>query len=377
MVRPYIPVAAPVLAGNEKEYVNDCLDSNWISSRGKYIDRFEGAFASFCGVKHAVSCTNGTVALHLALLGLGIGPGDEVIVPTLTFVATANAVMYVGAKPVMIDCESQTWNMDPELIEARITPRTRAIIVVHLYGHAVDMDAIMAIARRHNLFVIEDAAEATGATYKGRVVGSIGDVATFSFFGNKVISTGEGGMVTTNDPELAAVIRQLKEQGMDPTHRYWFPVVGYNYRMTNIAAAIGLAQVEMIDWHIERRINVAELYKAELAELPDLSWQLVQPWARHVYQFFTVVLEPATTVSRAEVIAHLHSRGVEGRPVVYPMHILPTFQELTKGQQFPVADLISSRGINLPTSASLTQDDVRYIAGCLAERLAEASIAAI
>jgi len=370
MERPYFPVAAPVLAGREKQYVLDCLDSNWISSRGQYIERFEKAFAEFCGVKHAVSCTNGTVAIHLALLALGIGPGDEVIVPTLTFVATANAVKYVGGTPVLIDCEDQTWNMDPAQIEAKITPKTKAIIVVHLYGHAVDMDAIMAIAKRHNLYVVEDAAEATGATYRGRVVGSMGEISTFSFFGNKVITTGEGGMVTTNDPKLAAVVHQLKEQGMDPSHRYWFPVVGYNYRMTNIAAAIGLAQVEMIEWHMSRRIEIAHWYQEDLKQVAGVSWQVVQPWARHVYQFFSVVVDPALGLDRKAIIAHLHSRGVEGRPVVYPMHVLPPFVELAKGQSFPVADRISQHGINLPTSALLSRDDVRYISGCLAESIA-------
>ena len=369
MALPYIPVAEPVLAGNEKKYVLDCVESNWISSRGQYIERFEKAFASFCGVDHAVSCTNGTVAIHLALLALGIGPGDEVIVPTLTFVATANAVRYCGATPVLVDCEDQTWNIDPALIERRITPRTRAIIVVHLYGHVVDMDVIMDIARRHKLYVVEDAAEATGATYKGKVAGSIGDIATFSFFGNKVVTTGEGGMVTTNDPKFAAVVRQLKEQGMDPSRRYWFPVVGYNYRMTNIEAAIGLAQIEMIDWHMARRIELAAWYKEELRHHPGLSWQVVHPWARHVYQFFTVLLDAESGVDRKDVIAHMQARGVEGRPVVFPMHVLPPFVEFARGQAFPVADRISQYGINLPTSASLTRDDVRRVCASLVEKL--------
>jgi perosamine synthetase len=257
MARSFIPVAAPMLAGNEKKYVMDCLDSNWISSRGTYIERFENAFADFCGARHALSCTNGTTALHLALLALGVGAGDEVIVPTLTFVATANAVTYCGARPVMIDAEPRTWNINPCLIEEKITPRTRGIIVVHLYGHPVDMDPVIEIARRHGLFVLEDAAEAHGAIYKGQVAGSIGDIATFSFFGNKVLSTGEGGMVVTNDPELASKIRLLKDQGMDPNRRYWYPVIGYNYRMTNVAAAIGLAQVEKADWHIQQRRELA------------------------------------------------------------------------------------------------------------------------
>lgn len=369
MPREFIPVAAPVLVGNEKRYVMDCLESTWISSRGKYVDRFETAFAEFCGVRHGVSCTNGTVALHLALLALGIGPGDEVIVPTLTFVATANAVRYCGATPVFVDCEPDTWNIDPALIEARITPRTKAIIVVHLYGHPVDMDAVNSIARRHDLFVIEDAAEAHGAIYKGRMVGSMGDIATFSFFGNKVISTGEGGMIVTNDEHLAKPMRQLKDQGMDPNRRYWYPVVGYNYRMTNVAAAIGLAQVEKIEWHIRRRIEVARWYQENLRAVPGVSWQVEKPQVRHVFQFFTIVLNSDFPLGRDGVIAHFASRGIEGRPVVYPMHTLPPYRDLVRGQTFPIAERIACQGINLPTFAGLNRADVDYVCECLSECL--------
>jgi perosamine synthetase len=368
----FIPVSAPTLAGNEKRYVMDCLESNWISARGKYVEQFEAAFAEFCGVRHAVSCTNGTVALHLALLALGIGPGDEVIVPTLTFVATANAVRYCGATPVFIDCESETWNIDPDLIEARITAKTKAIIVVHLYGHPVDMDAVMSLADRHRLFVVEDAAEAHGAIYRGRKVGSIGHISTFSFFGNKVISTGEGGIITTDDAELARVVRQLKEQGMDPNRRYWYPVVGYNYRMTNITAAIGLAQVEKIEWHIQRRIELARWYQENLRAVRGLCWQTEKPQTRHVFQFVTVVLNGEIPQTREEVIAQLASRQIEGRPVVYPMHTLPPYRDLARGQSFPVSERISSRGINLPTFASLTRADVDYVCECLSECLTPA-----
>ncbi|MGB8511125.1 MAG: DegT/DnrJ/EryC1/StrS family aminotransferase, partial [Pyrinomonadaceae bacterium] len=226
--RPFIPVAAPVLAGREKEYVADCMESGWISSSGKYVELFEAAFAKFCGVRHAVACCNGTVALHLALVALGVAPNDEVIVPTLTFVATANAVTYCGARPVFVDSEPETWNLDPAQVEAKITSRTKGIIAVHLYGQPAEMDALRAVARRHGLFLLEDAAEAHGALYKGRPAGSLGDVAAFSFYGNKIIATGEGGMVTTDDDALAARVRLLRGQGMDTERRYWFPVVGYN-----------------------------------------------------------------------------------------------------------------------------------------------------
>jgi perosamine synthetase len=369
MSSEFIPVAAPLLAGNEKKYVLDCLESSWISSRGAYIEKFETAFAEFCGVKRAVSCTNGTTALHLALIALGVGPGDEVIVPTLTFVATANAVKYCGARPVFVDAEPRTWNIDPALIEAKITPATKGIIVVHLYGHPVDMDPIMEIARRHNLFVLEDAAEAHGAVYKGSVVGSIGHVGTFSFFGNKVLSTGEGGMVVTNDEQLAHTVQMLKEQGMDQSRRYWYPVIGYNYRMTNIAAAIGLAQVEKSQWHIRRRLEVASWYRERLEQIPGLVMQIEEEWARHVYQFFTVVLDHSLPVTREQVIAHLLEHGIEGRPVVYPMHALPPYVDLAVAGEFPVAEWISSRGINLPTWAGLTRDDANRVCDALLDAI--------
>ncbi len=365
MAKRFIPVAAPVLNGNEKAYVADCLDSTWISSSGKYLERFESAFAEFCGARHAAACCNGTVALHLALMALGVGPGDEVIVPTLTFVATANAVAYCGARPVFVDSEPETWNMDPALVEEKITNHTKGIVVVHLYGHPVDMDPVLSIARRHGLFVIEDAAEAQGALYKGRKVGSIGDIATFSFYGNKIITTGEGGMVATNDDALASKVRQLKGQGMDPTRRYWFPMIGYNYRMTNIAAAIGLAQLEKAEWHIRRRREVAEWYLQRLRSVPGLILPVEKDWARNVYWMFTTILDESLSLERDSLMQMLAAKGIETRPVFYPMHSLPPYLESAEGQHFPVADRLARRGINLPTWAGLTEEDLQYVCEAL------------
>ena len=365
MAKRLMPVAAPVLAGNEKAYVMDCLDTTWISSNGKYIERFEQVFADFCKVKHAAACCNGTVALHLALMALGISRGDEVIVPTLTFVATANAVSYCGARPVFVDSEPETWNMDPNLIEAKITPRTKGVIVVHLYGHPVDMDPVMSLARRYGLFVIEDAAEAHGALYKGRKVGSLADIATFSFYGNKIITTGEGGMVVTNNDALIANVRQLKGQGMDPNRRYWFPVIGYNYRMTNIAAAIGLAQLEKVEWHIERRREIAKWYYEGLKRNSALILPAEKKWARNVYWMFSVVLDEKLHVERDAVMATLAKEGIETRPMFYPMHTLPPYRRLARGQCFPVAERIASRGMNLPTWAGLTHEDIDLVCDAL------------
>ena len=371
--RRVIPVAAPVFAGREKEYVADCMESGWISSAGKYVDQFEEQFAQFCGVRHAVACCNGTVALHLALVALGVAAGDEVIVPTLTFVATANAVTYCGARPVFVDSEPGTWNIDPALVEAKITPRTKGIIAVHLYGHPADADALRDIAGRHNLFLVEDAAEAHGATYKGRSAGSLGDAAAFSFYGNKIIATGEGGMVTTDDDALAGRVRLLRGQGVDPERRYWFPVVGYNYRMMNLPAAIGLAQLERADWHTRRRREVAEGYLNLLRGLPCLRQQEESQWVRHAYWMFSVVLGGQSNVGRDTLMARLDERGVETRPLFHPLHLLPPYREAARGEEFPVAEWLARRGLSLPTWAGLSPEDLRYVCESLRESLSEAA----
>ena len=349
MSERFIPIAAPVLAGNEKAYVLECIESSWISSAGKYVERFERAFADFCGVRHAVSCSSGTAALHVALLALGVGPGDEVIVPTLTFVATANAVTYCGARPRFVDIEPDTWTIDPGLIEARITARTKAIVPVHLYGHVANMDAINEIARRRNLFVVEDAAEAHGAEFRGRRVGSLSEVAAFSFYGNKIVSCGEGGMVVTDSEELSRYAAQLRGQGMDLKQRYWFPIIGYNYRMANLPAAVGLAQLERIDWHLSRRREVASWYRDILREVPGISWQAAKAGRGDVDWLFTIMLNEPIRASRDEVMAGLGERGVETRPVFYPMHILPPYRGM--GQEdgvFPVSERVARSGLSLP-----------------------------
>jgi perosamine synthetase len=367
--REFIPISKPALVGNELKYVTDCVQSSWVSSVGAYVQRFEEAFADFCSTEYAVTCSNGTTALHLALLALGVKPGDEVIVPTLTYVATANAVVYCNAVPVFVDAEPETWNMDPEQVEALITPRTKGVIVVHLFGHPVNMDPIMEIARRRGLFVLEDAAEAHGAEYKGRRVGSIGDAATFSFFGNKIITTGEGGMVTTNDRAIAKEVRRLKNHGMDPQRKYWFPTIGYNYRLTNVASAIGLAQLEKIDWQLEQRRKIAYWYKEFLMDVPGLSWQAEKEWARHVWWLFTVVMDEKVLVGRFELLAQLKAHGVEGRQIIYPITQLPPYCDHAQQGHFSVADRTVDRGIHLPTWAGLSRDDVRYVCDHLKECL--------
>jgi perosamine synthetase len=357
--RMMITVSSPVVGETEKRYVNECLDSGWISSIGSYVARFEECFAKFCNVKHAITTNNGTSAIHLALTALGIGPGDEVIVPTLSYIATANAVRYCGARPVFIDCEKETLNIDVRAIEKKITGRTRAILPVHLYGHPADLDPIFELAGKHDLYVVGDAAEAHGAKYKGRSVGSIGTCAAFSFYGNKIVATGEGGMVTTNEDDLAAKLRLYRGQGMDSERRYWHSVIGYNYRMTNIAAAIGCAQLERVNEALEHRRQLNSWYTRQLSEIPGLVLPVEKEYAERVYWMYTVLLPKCSADTRNFVGEILQSRGVETRPVFYPMHLLPPYQE--DWTLYPEATECGARGINLPTHELVSEEEVAYI----------------
>jgi perosamine synthetase len=361
-----IPLSFPTLGQKEAEYVMDCLNTKWISSVGKYVGLFERAFAQVAGTKHAISCSNGTAALHLALLGLGLKPDDEVLVPTLTFAACANSVVYCGARPVFLDIDPDIWCIDAGLLERQITPQTRGIIAVHLRGHPADMDAIKGIASRHGLFVVEDAAQAHGARVQGQPVGSVGDVGTFSFFGNKMLTTGEGGMVTTNDDGVAERIRLLKNQGMTQERRYWHSVVGYNYRLTNIQAAIGLAQVERLEDQLRSHRQVAAWYKEELTGIEGLTWQRERTWAHHAWWQFVVVVDEAFAPDRDVVLTKLQAAGIDARRIYYPMHQLPIYEAHAAGRAFPVADRLAARAICLPTWAGLTRDDVRFVCQCLA-----------
>jgi perosamine synthetase len=358
-----IPISQPALVGNEKKYVLDCLDSNWISSNGKYIHLFEQKFAEYLGVKHALTCCNGTAALHLALLALGVGFGDEVIIPTLTYVATTNAVAYTGATPVLADCELDTWNIDPSKIESLITTRTKAIIPVPLYGHPCDMNPILEIAQRHGLYVVEDAAEALGARYRGRLCGSMTDISTFSFYGNKTITTGEGGMVVTNDDELAAKVRLFKGQGMDQNRRFWFPQIGYNYRMTNIQAAIGLAQMENIELFLAKRWEIAGWYNKHLSGILGITLPVIKKYAAHSWWLYSILIENEYGESRDAVMDRLSENGIESRPFFYPMHIMPVY--FVCGAPFDVSIEVASKGINLPTYYDLCEQQILHVANVL------------
>lgn len=350
-------MAEPDIGSHERTYMNEAFDSGWISSKGLFISRFEEAFAKFAGTKYSVSCSNGTTALHLAVRALGIGDGDEVIVPDLTFASPANAVLYEKGKPVLADIDRKYWCIDPERVRESITERTKAIIVVHLYGHPADMDQIKEIAREHGLKVIEDCAEAHGATYKGKMVGSIGDVGCFSFYGNKIITTGEGGMVITNDYDLAERIRILRDHGMLPSRRYWHEDVGYNYRMTNIQAAIGLAQLESIREKIEKRRWIAKKYSEYIDNVAELQPEM--PWASNVYWLPTFILDSSFWEGpRDSVMSLLAKEGVESRPVFYPLNEMPPY---VSEKAFPNSYYVSYHGLSLPVSSKFNEDDIRTI----------------
>lgn len=355
-----IPVADVDLGGNEEKYAVEAIRSTWISSAGGFLNRFEKEFAFACGVKHALAVSNGTTALHLAMAGLGIGPGDEVIVPSLTYIATANAVRYVGAEPVFVDVDPATWTIDPERIEEALTSRTKAIIPVHLLGHPADMDRILRIAAIRGIAVVEDAAEAIFATYKGKVVGSMGQIATFSFFGNKLLTCGEGGAVTVNEDHLATRLKILRGQGMDPDRRYYFPVTGYNFRLTNVAAAILCAQMERSVKILAKRREIFGRYNDLLATVPGVKLQPVAPWAGlSPWMYAAEIDEPTFGMTRDHLMESLAQQGIDTRPMFIPLHRLPPFREASqkRNENLPHTDRLGARGIMLPTYNNLTETD--------------------
>ena len=355
--RSNLPVAKPYFDAEEIALVNECIVSGWVSSGGKFVFEFEDMVARQCNRKYGISCSSGTSALHLALLAMGISEGDEVIVPTLSFIASANAVTYTGAKPVFVDIDFKTWNIDPSEVEKAINSKTKAIMPVHLYGHPADMDAINEIAEKYNLLVVEDAAEAQGATYKERPVGSLGAVATFSFFGNKVITTGEGGMIVTDDDQIASKCRILRDHGMSADKRYWHPEIGFNYRMTNLQASIGVAQMRKFDWIIEKKKKIALKYISELSEVKGIGLPPNEAWADNVYWLFTILIdEEEFGASISELSDVLKSNEIDTRPIFYPIHTQPIY---SREMDCPNAEKIHQMGLSLPSSPDLRSDDIR------------------
>jgi perosamine synthetase len=353
------PVYQPSLSGNEKKYVNDCLDSTWISSKGKYIQQFENQFAEKIGSSFAASVSNGTVAIHVALEALGIGPGDEVIVPTFTYIASVNAITYTGATPIFVDSDTTSWQMDMKDVLQKITPKTKAIMAVHLYGYSCDLDTLLDICKTHHLLLVEDCAESFGTYYKNKHTGTFGDIASFSFFGNKTITTGEGGMVVTNNPELHERVVHLKGQGLAKNREYWHDIIGYNYRMTNICAAIGLAQLEQADDFITKKIQIAQWYKKYITT-PHILLPEEKSHIRNSYWMCSLVVKDEK--NRDGLRKHLSEQGIETRPFFHPAHIMPIY---LKNESYPGAEMLGRCGINVPSYPGLHEEDVKYIANSI------------
>lgn len=362
LTRPHnVVVMEPSLTGNELEYVTDCLKTNWISSQGSYVNLFENRLAKFFGSKHCLAVSNGTVALHLGLKALGIGVGDEVITSNLTFGASVNSIIHSGARPVLVDVDRDTWNISPKLIEKAITSDTKAIMPVHLYGNPCEMIEIMRIAKKYDLKVIEDCAEAFGATIGGKRVGTFGDVSTVSFFANKIITTGEGGSVQINDDNIYLTAKKLRDHGMSPNRRYFHEIVGYNYRLTNVQSAIGCAQLEQLNEFTNKRTKVFQRYHDLFAECEYIQEQYVAPENVSANWLYTICLKGGFEEERDNLISHLKSQGIDTRAIFYPMNEMPAFLDYLNNSEFPISRAISYSGISLPSSINITDDEIKHV----------------
>ncbi len=358
-----IPVNEPFIGEKEFEYVNECLRTGWISSEGRFISEFEKGWAAYCGMNHGVAVSNGTVALEIAIAAINLEPGDEVILPTFTIISCGQAVTMNDLVPVLVDSDPLTWCMDTSQIEAKITPRTRAIMPVHIYGHPVDMDPVLELAKKFNLFVIEDAAEVHGAEYKGRKCGGIAEVSCFSFYANKIITTGEGGMVLTRDESTANELRSLRNLCFQKDRRYYHTRLGHNYRLSNVQAAIGLAQLERIETSVEKKRWIGHSYNERLAEVETLQLPIEQPWAKNVYWMYGIVLDEKSGMDAKELANRLNAKGVVTRPFFLGMHEQPAFQAMGffQGEHHPVAERIARQGLYLPTGMTLTESHIDQV----------------
>jgi perosamine synthetase len=361
----FIQVNEPLLDGKEKEYLIQCIDSGWISSEGPFVERFEREFSARMGRKHGIAVANASVGLDAAIVALNIGPGDEVIMPTFTIISCAAAIVRTGARPVLVDSDSQTWNMNIAEIESKITARTKAIMVVHIYGLPVDMRPMLEIAERHGLALIEDAAEAHGQTCDGKPCGSFGALSIFSFYPNKHITTGEGGMLLTDDDELAERCRRLRNLYFQPPRRFVHQELGWNFRMTNLQAALGVAQLERLDQFIDRKRRMGELYSKLLAGLPHVQLPLAQTrYAKNIYWVYGLVLGDEIPFDAQEAMRRFTEHEIGTRPFFWPMHEQPVFRKagLFPGERYPVAERIARRGFYLPSGLALTTQQIEKVA---------------
>lgn len=365
-----IPLCIPEIRGNEWKYIKECLDTNWVSSVGKFVDRFEEEFAKYNEAKAAVVTMNGTAALQLALVTLGVGEGDEVIVPSMTFISSVNAIKYVGAIPVFVDVDRETFVMDVNKVEELITEKTKAIMPVHIYGYPVEMDELNIIARKHNLYVVEDATEALGTKYKGRLAGTLGDIGCFSFNGNKLITTGAGGMLITNNEDVAKKAKYLSNQTKTITENgaMYHEKVGYNFRMPNILAAMGLAQLEKVDEYLEVKRRNARLYNDLLKGVKGITLTKEVDYVDNCYWLYSILVEDDFRMSRDELLELLKKNGIQARPFFLPVHNMKPYSENKCGNMEMTLE-VSKRGINLPSSVSLKEEEVRKICEIIREKL--------
>jgi perosamine synthetase len=374
-----IPVNEPLLGDRELELVSECVRSGWISSAGKYIDHFEEGWSAYCGRSYGVAVSNGTVALQTALVCLDLQPGDEVIMPTFTIISCATAITYNGGVPVLVDCDPETWCMDVSQVEARISPRTRAIMPVHIYGHPVDMDPLFHLAEKHGLAIIEDAAEAHGAEYLSRRedtptwlrCGNFGSLSCFSFYANKLVSTGEGGMILTDDPRLAERARRLRNLCFQPGKRFYHEELGFNFRMTNLQAALGVAQLERMQSIVARKRWIGSEYTRRLQGLRWLQLPVEKSWAHSVYWMYGVVLDEESSMDATQFATRLKARGIETRPFFLGMHEQPAFhkQNLFIGEHYPVAERLARQGLYLPSGLALTEEQLQQVCETVQEEL--------
>ncbi|MGC2457105.1 MAG: DegT/DnrJ/EryC1/StrS family aminotransferase [Gallionellaceae bacterium] len=368
----FIPVNEPLLNGNEEKYLVECIRTGWISSEGPFIKKFEEQFAARVGRKYGVAVCNGSVALDAAVAALRLGPDDEVILPTFTIISCAAAIVRAGAVPVVVDCDPATWNMDVAQVEARITPRTRAIMVVHIFGLPVEMDSLLALAQKHGLKVIEDAAEMHGQTYRGKSCGSFGDISTFSFYPNKHITTGEGGMIVTDDPLLAERCRSLRNLCFKPEQRFVHDELGWNFRMTNLQAALGVAQLERLDEFVGIKRRMGARYTRLLAGTPGIQLPLAQTdYADNINWVYGLVLNDSVPFDAREAMARLGKLGIGTRPFFWPMHEQPVFRKMGMfaGEGYPVAERIARRGFYIPSGMALTDEQMQRSAAAVQEVL--------
>ncbi len=366
-----IPVNEPILNGNEKKYLSECIDSGWISSEGPFVKKFEDMFAGYLGVKHGIAVCNGTSALEVAVSAIDLKPGDEVIIPTFTIISCALSVLKRGGIPVLVDVEPDTWCMDINQVKNKITPKTRAIMPVHMYGHPVDMDPIMEIAEKHNLYVIEDAAEVHGAEYKGRKCGGIGHINCFSFYANKIITTGEGGMVVTDDDSLAEKARLHRNLCFKEGRRFYHEEFGGNHRMTNLQAAVGTAQMERIEEFVGIKRRNGAIYNRHLKNVDFVQKPVEKKWAKNVYWMYGIVLEESSGLTAEDLAGRLKEKGIGTRPFFLGMHDQPVFHRmgLYRDEHYPVTDKIAKQGLYLPSGLTLNEEQVKIVADSLKDIL--------